>query len=200
MLLARKHQLTELVVRDAHHTVQHGGVNETLTQIRLQYWIIRGRRSVIHNCVTCRRYKGKPYRPPPPPPLPAFRVNKAPPFAYTGIDYAGPLYVRTQRISDDNICKAWICLFTCCITRAVHLELVLDMSAPTFIRCLKRFTARRGLPCKFISDNSKTFKAAAKTLNEVVKQPQFTTYLAGVGIEWTFNRERPPGGEAYLNG
>ena len=58
LLLARKHRLTELIVRDAHHTVQHGGVNETLTQIRLQYWIIRGRslvRSVIHSCVTCRR-------------------------------------------------------------------------------------------------------------------------------------------------
>ena len=195
LLLARKHRLTELVVRDAHHTVQHGGVNETLTQIRSQYWIIRGRslvRSVIHNCVTCRRYEGKPYRPPPPPPLPAFRVNKAPPFAYTGVDYAGPLYVRTQGISDGNTCKAWICLFTCCVTRAVHLELVLDMSAPTFIRCLKRFTARRGLPRKFISDNGKTFKAAAKTLNEVVKQPQFTTYLAGVGIEWTFNLEKAP--------
>ena len=52
------------------------------------------------------------------------------------------------------------------------LTIPLDMSAPTFIRCLKRFTTRRGLPRKFISDNGKT---AAKTLNEVVKQPQFTT-------------------------
>ena len=146
-------------------------------------------RLFIHSCVTCRRYKGNPYRPPPPPPLPVFRVNKAPPFAYTGADNAFPLYEHTQ---DSDTYKVWICLFTCCVTQAVHLELVLDMSATTFIRCLKRFTARRSLRRKFISDNGKTFKAAPKTLNEVVKQLQFTTYLARVGIEWIFNLEKAP--------
>ena len=57
LILARRHRLTELIVRDAHHTVQHNGIRETLTQIRSQYWIVGGRnlvKSVIHNCVTCR--------------------------------------------------------------------------------------------------------------------------------------------------
>ena len=119
-------------------------------------------------------------------------MNKAPQFAYTVVDYAGPLYAHTQGISDSDTYKAWICLFTHCVTQAVHLKLVLDMSAPTFIRYLKHFTARSGLPPKFISDNGKTFKAAAKTLEEVVKQPHFTTYLARFGIEWTFNLEKAP--------
>ena len=195
LMLARRHRITELIVRDAHGIVQHGGVKETLTQLRSQYWIVGGRslvRSVIHNCVTCRRHEAKPYRAPPPPPLPPFRVNEAPPFSYTGVDYAGPLFVRTQGIADGNSFKVWICLFTCCITRAVHLELVLDMSALTFIRCLKRFIARRGLPLKFVSDNGKAFKVAAKTLSEMVKQPEFTKYLEGVGVEWTFNLEKAP--------
>ena len=138
LMLARRHRITELIVRDAHCIVQHGGIKETLTQIRSQYWIVRGRnlvRLVIHSCVTCRRHEGKPYRPPPPPPLLPFRVNEALPFSYTGVDYAGPLFVRTQGIADGNDFKVWICLFTCCITRAVHLELVLDISALTFIRC-----------------------------------------------------------------
>ena len=100
--------------------------------------------------------------------------------------------MRTQGIADGNSFKVWICLFTCCITRAVHLELVLDMSALTFIRCLKRFIARRGLPLKFVSDNGKAFKVAAKTLSEMVKQPEFTKYLEGVGVEWTFNLEKAP--------
>ena len=56
LMLARRHRLTELIVRDAHRIVQHNGVQETLTQIRLQYWIVGGRnlvKSIIHNCVTC---------------------------------------------------------------------------------------------------------------------------------------------------
>ena len=195
LMLARRHRITKLIVRDAHRIVQHGGVKETLTQIRSQYWIVGGRnlvRLIIHSCVTCRQHEGKPYRTPPPLPLPSFRVNEAPPFSYTGVDYAGPLFVRTQGIADGNSFKVWICLFTCCITRAVHLELVLDMSALTFIRCLKRFTVRRGLPRKFISDNGKAFKVAARTLSDMVKQPEFTKYLERVGVEWTFNLEKAP--------
>lgn len=100
--------------------------------------------------------------------------------------------MRTQGVTNSNNCKVWICLFTCCVTCAIHLELVLDMSTVTFITCLKRFTARRGLPCRFVSDNGTTFKAAAKTLNEMVKQPEFTSYLEGAGVEWTFNLEKAP--------
>ena len=66
------------------------------------------------------------------------------------------------------------------------------MSALTFIKCLKCFAARRGLPQRFVSDNAKAFKSAAKTLDEIVKQPEFETYLTEFGIEWTFNLEKAP--------
>ena len=193
LMLARRHHYTELIVRDAHRIVQHSGSKDTLTQLRSQYWIVGDRslvRSINHRCVTCRCYDGQPFHTPPPPPLPDFRVNKAPPFTYTGVDYAGPLFVCAQ--GDENNCKVWICLFTCCVTRAVHLELVTDMSAPTFLRCLKRFTARRGLPRKFVSDNGKAFQVAARTLKDMTSQSEFTRHLAEVGIEWTFNLEKAP--------
>jgi len=136
IILARRHWFTTLIVRDAYRVVQHNGVKETLTQIRLQYWIVGGRSlvwSVIHSCVTCCRFEGKPFGAPPPPPLSAFRVNEVPPFCYTGVDYASPLYVQAQVSADATSYKVWICLFTCCVTHAVYLELVLDMSALTFI-------------------------------------------------------------------
>ena len=194
-MLARKHHYTELIVRQAHLMVHHSGVKETLTQIRSQYWIVGGRslvKSIIHKCVICRWHVGQPLHALPPPPLPAFRVNEAPPFSYTGVDYAGPLFVHGQGVSDDDSYKVWICLFTCCVTCAVHLELVLDMSAPTFIRCLKCFAARRGLPRKFVSDNGKAFQVAARTLKDMVNQLVFARYLTEVGIEWTFNLEKAP--------
>ena len=88
--------------------------------------------------------------------------------------------------------KVWICLFTCCVSRAVHLELVLDMTTATFIRCIKRFAARRGLPRKFLSDNAKTFKSAAKVLRTVCDHPDVRGYLSLAGIDWSFNLEKAP--------
>ena len=194
LILARKHRLTKLIVKNAHHVVQHDNVRD---HIRLQYWTVGGRSlvtSAIHNCVTCCQYEGQPFCAPLAPPLPVFIVIEAPPFTYTGIDYAGPLFILARGMMEHNSCKVWICLFTCCITCAVHLELVLDMSALTFIKCLKHFGARWGLPWKFVSDNGMAFKVAARTLKDIVNQPEYKRYLTEVGIEWTFNLE-----ETYLN-
>ena len=65
----------------------------------------------------------------------------------------------------------------CCVVRAVHLDLVPDMSALTFIRSFKRFAARRGLPSRVISDNGKAFKAAAKMIQAVLGHKDVNTSL-----------------------
>ena len=182
ILLNKKHHLAYLIVKNAHKRVQHNGVKETLTEVRSKYWIVGGRslvKSFIHKCITCRRFDGMPLRAPPAPSLPEFRVNEAPPFSNSAVDFAGPLYVRSRRVSESNR----ICLFTCCVTRAVHLELVLDLSAVTFIRCLKRFAARRGLPWRIVSDNAKTFKATAKAIDSMLNNQDVQNYLSNVGVE-----------------
>ena len=125
VLLDSQHHLTTLIICDAHERVQHNGICETLTELRARYWIIHGRslvRKVLHRCVTCRRFEGRAIYPPPPPPLPAFRVKEAPAFTYTGVDYAGPLYVKGPNNSKES--KVWICLYTCCVVRAIHLEVL----------------------------------------------------------------------------
>ena len=78
------------------------------------------------------------------------------------------------------------------MTRAVHLDLIADLSTPTFLRCLKRFTARRGLPSKMISDNGKTFKAAAKVIEAIVSHEDVQQYLSGLGVQWVFNLPKAP--------
>lgn len=164
VLLNSQHHLTTLIVRDAHARTQHNGVCETLTELRAKYWIVLGRSSVrrlLHSCVICRRFEGRPHHAPPPPPLPAFRVKEAPAFTHTGVDYAGPLYIRGHKTSRES--KVWICLYTCCVIRAIHLEVVPDLTAQSFIHCFKHFTARRDFPTKMISDNGMTFKSASKT-------------------------------------
>ena len=141
------------------------------------FWILKGRslvRRVIHQCPVCRRYESPHYQVPPPPSLPEFRVSEQPPFKFTRVDFAGPLYVRYP-----NNKEVRICLFTCCVIQAVHLDLVPNMTTTAFFRCLKRFVSRKGLPRRIISHNGRTFKGAVKVLQSIVKQGQFQQYLLG---------------------
>jgi len=142
---------------------------------------------ILRKCVLCKRFECQPYRPPKPPPLPLFRVNEAPSFTYSGVDFAGPLFTRGA-----IDVKVWICLFICCVMRAVHINIIQDLTTPSFIRCLKGFVARRGLPAKMVSDNGKTFQAAAKVLQAVVCHNDVQKYLSGLGIQWTFNLPKSP--------
>ena len=82
-----------------------------------------------------------------PPPLPPIRVEETSPFTHTGIDFAGPLYTR-ENLSASSV-KVWICLYTCCVTTAVHFDIVTEMTAVAFLRSFIRFTARRGTLIEF---------------------------------------------------
>ena len=191
VLLNANHPLTRLAVLQAHDTVCHNGVKETLTELRSRYWIIRGRqfvRKIVGQCTVCRRLESKPYAPEDSPPLPEFRTKVDFPFSYVGVDFAGPLFVREG--ADTK--KVYIALFTCAVSRALHLDLVPDLSAETFLRCFKRFTARFGIPRHVTSDNAKTFKSAAKSLVGLFGLPEVTDYLTAHGMEWSFNLEKAP--------
>ena len=184
IFISKYHHLAVLIVRGAHERVFHNGVKDTLTEVRAKYWIVQGRslvKGIIQRCAICRRFEGRSYGSPAPPPLPDFRVSEAPPFSTTGVDFAGPLYIRTHGLIKSN--KVWICLYTCCVTRAVSIDIVPDMSTETFICSLKRFCARRGLPHRFISDNGKSFKAAAKVIKGIVSDRDVRQYLSKISVE-----------------
>ena len=171
----------------------HGGVKATLTELRSKYWRVRGRKfikGILCECVICHWFQGKPYSPPSAPPLPSFRVNEARPFSHTGVDFAGPLYTRDTVASASK--KVWICLYTCCMTRAVHLDIVPDMTAQAFICRFKRFTSRRGFPVRIVSDNAKMFKTAAKIVVATMDTSTVKEYFSNIGIKWSFNLERAP--------
>ena len=80
----------------------------------------------------------------------------------------------------------------CCVTRAVTLDLVSDLNTSTFLRALRRFAARRGVPTLIISDNAKTFKAAHKYIKKYLTDPALKEYLDVNRINWRFNLARVP--------
>ena len=192
ILLDKEHHLATLIVWSCHRRVLHGGVKETLTELRSKFWLVQGRsfvRKLLFRCVTCKKQDGRSYKALNPPPLPEFRVKESPPFTYVGLDYVGPLYLKCSEESDE---KAWICLTTCCASRAVHLEVVPNMTSQAFLRCFRRFTARRSTPLLVISDNAKTFKAASRELKELMDDPQVKKYFCQRRTQWSFNLEKAP--------
>ena len=190
-IMPNKHRFSELLIQSCHARVMHSGVRDTLVQVRERYWILRARQLVkttVASCTVCKRFKAKAGRQITAP-LPKDRITESPPFEVTGVDFAGPLYVK----ADDSVKKSYIALFTCAVTRAVHLELVSDQSTETFLLALKRFISRRGL-CKIIySDNARTFKRADQDLKELwkaIKEPQLLEFFSEKGITWKFIAER----------
>ena len=106
-----------------------------------------------------------------------------------GVDYAGPIVYKISKKKDG---KAYILLFACSLTRAVHLELLTDQTTENFTKCLKQFIARRGRPMKIHSDNGRSFVAAAKWLKSIMRDEKIQDYLAHHNILWQFNPSRAP--------
>nr|XP_034833040.1 uncharacterized protein LOC117989737 [Maniola hyperantus] len=177
ILLPKDSQLTNRIIMETHNKNYHVGVNHTLSIIRETYWILQGKRQVqklLKKCPTCVKHGGGPYKLPPTPALPPERVNYSSPFTFTGIDYLGPVLVN----NGNGLEKRWICLFTCLAIRAIHLEVVQDLSAEEGLRALRRMIATRGLPTLITSDNALQFKL----MSEILAKP----YCIENKIRWRF--------------
>ena len=184
ILLRNDSRFTELIILKFHQDVYHNGVETTLCNLRNIYWIIRGRqrvKSVIRKCVICKLIQGKTVAPVETPALPSYRVTCNHAFENVGLDFAGPLYCKDDFSSVNKMFKCYILLFTCCVTRAVHLELTVDVNSQSVILALRRFIGRRGIPRLFVSDNFKSFKST-----------DVKSFCTKKGIHWKFILERSP--------
>ena len=105
-----------------------------------------------------------------------------------GVDFACPLFTKTTR----GTAKTYICLLTCSTSRAIHLELLPDLTSEAFIRGLQRFAGRKGTPVSITSDNAKTFKRANKDLAHLYRTTKAQDFVANQGITWNFILEKAP--------
>ena len=194
IILPNAHHVTSLIARHHHEQVKHQGRLLTEGAIRCAgYWIVGVRRviaSLIHGCVTCRRLRGKSEEQQMAN-LPVDRLTPGPPFTSIGIDAFGPWQVLTLNTRGRGIQnKRWAIIFTCLTCRAVHFEIVEEMSSSSFINALRRFLSIRG-PVKIIrSDRGTNFVGAVRELSIDsirVEDGPVKNFLVESGIKWIFN-------------
>ncbi|GFX32543.1 integrase catalytic domain-containing protein [Trichonephila clavipes] len=199
ILLPSKHKLTYLIVEYFHKKFLHSGPQSLLYQIRQNFWILNGRnicRKVVHNCVICCKAN----------PtctdqimadLPKDRVIKNYPFNVSGVDFCGPFYIKYKGQRKSVYNKIYVCIFICFVSKAVHLDIVTDLTSNAFIATLKRFIFRRGKCAKLYSDNATNFVGSnielKKMFNLVCKPDEaLASYMASEGIDWKFLPPRAP--------
>lgn len=201
ILIPKKSVIAKLIIRDMHETNFHAGPKLTESIIRKQFWIINGQTTIkkqLKNCVVCRKYRPKTSHQMMGN-LPTTRttvVDK--PFTNTMVDFTGAIFIKTSKIRNAKIIKAYICIFICMATKAIHVELVSDMTGEAFIASLRRFIARRGAVKTLNSDNGTNFVAANRLLKELGQREmnelneEVVNELASQGITWKFSPPAAP--------
>lgn len=159
ILVSSKHYFTKLLFSHEHLQLLHAGTQALLCNLREKWWPLGGRnlaKYTVNACVKCIRMKGRiltPYMGN----LPKERITPTFPFNRCGVDYCGPVHVLNRKGRGAKTSKAYICLFVCFVTRAVHLELVSDLTTEAYLLALNRFISRRGKPQEIFSDNGRNF-------------------------------------------
>lgn len=200
ILLPPNHKFTMMIARAIHLKTLHGGPSILLATLRQRFWPLRGRdvaREVVRRCITCFRCRPKPYSQIVAP-LPEVRIKSVRPFLYSGMDSCGPFFVRPLTGRGASV-KMYVSLFVCLVVKAVHLEVVADLSTASCINAVKRVVARRGRIVEIHCDNATAFVGADRDLamsrNEFLQQfkgDEWRHYCLDNGIKFQFIPARSP--------
>lgn len=213
LILPKKHPLTSLIIDDAHIAHLHAGTQSVQYLLLQKYWILSSRdiiRKQIYHCVRCFRTRPAHSRPAMAP-LPAVRIRPERPFLKSSVDYAGPFYVRANKVRNAKIIKCYVAVFVCTSLKCCHLEIVSELTSQGMLAALRRFTSRRGLITDLYSDGGKNFVGCNNYLKELYDflkndsvQAALNSQTLQQGITWHFQPAYAPhfGGlhEAWVGG
>lgn len=197
ILLSKNSILAKLLIRDAHQKLKHAGNQLIIQYLRKKYWII-GAKNLSKNCTRkcpiCFKQRMKTSEQLMAT-LPEYRTTPARAFKNVGIDYAGPFILRPNLLRGKHTTlKAYIAVFVCMVTRAIHLELVSDATTNAFVAALKRMIARRGTISTIVTDNGTNFIGASNYLRNIMHT---NNEIAGeitckFDLKWNFITPRAP--------
>ena len=127
--------------------------------------------------------------------LPSFRFAAAEKqylFLNVGLDFFGSFYVEHR---NRKLEKQYVCLFTCLVTRGVHLEVCQTLDTDSCIPAIRRFVSQRGYPELIISDNGSKFTSAKKMLDlskNSIDNDYIKSQLEQQSITWKMNPPLAP--------
>jgi hypothetical protein len=202
IIIPKNHIFTTLIIRYFHRKNLHTGSSLTLSLIRQEFWIVSGRDAVrreIHKCMQCFRGRAKGLEPMMAD-LPTFRVNRSKAFTICGMDFGGYFNVKSSNLRNAKVTKAYLCAFVCMVTKAVHLEVVSDLSTPAFLAALDRFVSRRGLCTDLYSDWGSNFVGAESHFRDIFNQPISWNFFQSEMHERKISFHRNPATASHFGG
>lgn len=136
-------------------------------------------KKIVHGCVTCRKAHPQ-LMEQMMASLPPDRVTFSKPFWHSGVDFAGPFTLKGEVGRGSRRYKAYVAVFICLATKAVHFEVVSSLSTEAFLNALRRFVGRRGPVGRMYSDNGTNLVGAFRQLEDIQAQ------IHERSMEWTF--------------
>lgn len=190
ILLCSKHHITKIIFHMYHLRLLHAGPQLLLSNIRQAYWPLGGRnlsKSIVKGCVKCFRFKASNIQPIMGQ-LVESRTTLEFPFLHCCVDYTGSILIANRKGRGCQLIKSYLCIFVCLSVKAVHLELVTDLTTEGFMAALNRFVARRGKPQSITSDNGTNFVGACNELHRFLQDSssQISSDSAQQGIKFNF--------------
>ncbi|XP_030597267.1 uncharacterized protein LOC115788399 isoform X1 [Archocentrus centrarchus] len=189
VILPNDSHITKLIVSHYHAKTCHQGRCQTQMELRTNgFWVIGGSKLVaklIHTCVLCRKLR-RPTEKQQMAELPKERVEATAPFTYSGMDCFGPFIVKKAR----KEYKRYGLIFTCLCSRAVHIEMLEDLSTDSFINALRCFISIRGAVRQLHCDQGSNFVGARNEFKETLKQCDsklLEIFLTEKQCEFVFN-------------
>ena len=199
ILLPSYHHVTDLIIRDIHQNAHHAGMQATLYTIRHCFWLLDGKsqvRRIIKRCVSCIQHR----------PIQtsienstSLRTGRATPFSHTDVDFFGPFFIKKNKYRNRTRVKIYGCVFICMATKAVHIEIVSDLTTDGFLGAFRRFIARRAIPAHVYSNNGTNCVGANNQLRDLYAllisaqfQREVKAYAARNNITWHFHPPRSP--------
>ncbi|XP_053691407.1 uncharacterized protein LOC128739932 [Sabethes cyaneus] len=193
IILPKGHPGTDLLIDWYHRKFNHQHTETAVNEMRQRFYVSDMRTSfkrIRKVCQYCKVYKAGPSVPKMAP-LPSARTTAyVRPFSYVGLDYFGPVLIKQAR----SEVKRWVALFTCLTIRAIHLEVVYNLSTESCKMAIRRFVARRGAPIEIFSDQGTNFVGASKQLKQELQQinNNLAATFTNETTHWRFNPPSAP--------
>ena len=182
ILLSKTSHTTHLIIDEYHRSLAHVGVYSMLTQMRKKYWIpciFSTVRKKISKCTWCKRFNGRTiklnqgmYK--------DWRIKESDiPFSRAGLDYAGPYRVRFGKETR----KVYILVVSCLYTRAINVEVSVDLTTSEFLRSFQLHCHKFGVPSFVMSDLGTQIVEGSKIISNFLNDPQTAIYFEENGCK-----------------